>query len=123
MCARCEELEEEVAFLKSELGLRSSADELRRLKAAFDLTPQEARIVLAMARAKGKPVMRVQLEELINERSHKDECAYNLPSVYVAKIRRKLGKEAVITAWGSGYSLSPEALERVRAVLETARAA
>lgn len=118
MCARCAELEEEVAYLRSELGVQQDASLVDILKVRFGLVRGWAALLAALYRAKGRCVMRAQLEEAIpnpNDRDRDDRIV----SVYIALLRGALGKDAIATVWGSGYRLTESGLERVEAVLST----
>lgn len=106
MCARCEELQEEVAYLRSELGLRARATDLQALRETFGLTGNEARVALILARANGRTVMRAQIEEAMPARSGVDDRCSNLVSVVVNNVRRKIGKEHIPTAWAAGYAMT-----------------
>lgn len=126
MCARCEELEERVAWLEGELGLQREAWAVDTLRAAFAASPNRragsrlgaARLVLALYRAKGRPMTTYQLMEACPPTDRReDERSSNIVSVWAYFARQVLGKDAVASAWGQGYRLSEKGLSQVAAIL------
>ena len=117
-CPHCEELEERIAYLESELGLRNSADAALSLKRAFGLSPACAGIVSALYYAKGKPLSTWALLELTSKPGRDDNRECGIIAVQVCRIRALMGKAAVQATYGFGYALAPEALARVAAILE-----
>lgn len=118
ICARCAELEEEVAYLRSELGVQQEASLTDILKVRFGLVRGWAAVLAALYRAKGRCVMHAQLEEAIPNPNDRDRDN-RIVTVYVALLRGVLGKDAIATVWGSGYRLTESGLERVESVLST----
>lgn len=119
-CAHCEDLEEQVAYLESELGLRLAADELAGLRATFGLTPSEARAVLALHRAAGRTVTRAQVEEVMPSPTGKEERSRSLLSSTMFHIRRKLGPGIVETVWSAGFRITPAGQKLVASALSRA---
>lgn len=119
MCARCEELEERVAWLESELGIQTEAGEVEALKEAFGITRGLAVLLRALCRAKGRPVTRLQILDILPTRAGSDGADRDPKNVDVraSQLRAALGKSAVLNAWGQGYRLSDEARARVEAVI------
>lgn len=133
MCQRCEELEERVAWLESELGLQRDADVEARMLAAF---PHQAgvpyhpsrrgalRALLALYQAKGRPVTHLQILEAVPPANGgDDERTSNLVATWVCVARRIVGRDAIESVWGKGYRLTPTGLARVSAALEADRVA
>lgn len=119
MCDRCTELEEEVAWLRSELGIRADAEQGNRLRSAFSVTPGEAAVLMRLYAAGGRLVTLSQLCQAapsMDEAGERDDL--RIMRVYVSRIRKKMGVGAILLAYGRGYSLSPEAQARVRSVVE-----
>ena len=113
-----EDLEEEVVWLRSELGLQQAADRASRLTQASDLTPAEAAITVALYGARGRPVIRLALEEAIDAAGvglHRD--GKHVTDVLVSRIRKKLGADVVATVTARGYRLSAEGLVKVAGLL------
>lgn len=119
MCARCEELEERVAWLESELGIQKDAGEVEALKGAFGLTHGLAVLLRALYRAKGRPVTRLQILDVLPTKGGADGSDRDpkIVDVRASQLRAALGKGAVLNAWGQGYRLSDEARARVEAVI------
>lgn len=118
-CSRCDALREEVAYLKSELGLRRTASEVRALQAALNVRPQACRMLLMLYRARGLVVRGFQMQEEFGEDS---SDPHNLVKTYACHLRKALGRNAIQTAWGEGYSLSASGRARVAEILGEAHA-
>jgi hypothetical protein len=119
--ARIAELEDEVAWLRSELGLQLLDERAARLAAAFRLSVQEARALEALAAMKpGRHLSgRLLLERItdgLDDRRAEDPGKQ--PQVLVWRLRRRLGRDAVINLHGFGYRLSDAARARVQAVFD-----
>lgn len=114
MCDRCEELEEDIAYLKSELGLRAGLDEIEALRKAFGLTPSCAKLVLALYRAKGRTVTQLQMLEIMPPRyTIEDDRTSQIVNVQCSKTRKALGPGLLQNVWGQGFKLSPAGLDIV----------
>jgi hypothetical protein len=127
-CAHCADLEERVAWLESELGIQTEASLVERIRAAIPRgTPgrvSTARLVAALYRAHGRVVSRAQLLEALPPKAGgEDERAPEIINVWAAWARKALGRGAVACAWGVGYRLTPEGMERVRLILQPREAA
>lgn len=114
MCDRCAVLEEQIAYLKHELGQVADLNVSARLHERFGLTPQGAAILQVLHQS-GRVINALRLAELMG--SHSD-CE-NIVSVQVSRVRKKVGRDAVTTVWGRGYSIGPAG----SAAVEAARAA
>lgn len=97
-----------MAYLKSELGLQRDARKQDVLKRAFGTMPKEAAILLMLYEAYPRTVMRYQLERATLSYDSDEDRLYpaNLVSVYMTKLRKKLGREAISTVWEQGYALT-----------------
>lgn len=117
-----EELEEEVAWRRAEMGEGVLAREIEAVREVFGLTPQQSHAVLIMYRAKERPLTRTALlEQLPARHDRSEDSAGEQIKVIVCNIRKRMGSAAVITS-GDGhyrYRLSPEARTRVAAALCT----
>jgi len=115
-CARCAELEEEVAYLKSELGLTQDTSSVHALRGRFKIDPQQARLLLTLYEANGRTLTTVFLHEAISSREH--TFGSKLVHVRVMRLRKVLGKPAIETLYGLGYRLSAEGRALVCSALE-----
>ncbi len=117
MCNRCEALEEQIAYLKSELGQAVERTQIANVSRAFGLTPNEAWIVVRLNRAGGRVVTYNQLlEELPSPMGNEDRLSSNINTV-VCRIRAKTAPAAIETAWGLGLRSGPWLAERLPEVL------
>lgn len=123
MCERCEDLEEEVAYLKSELGLQEDAEAYRRLRAAMKAAAgnsgrfQAVGLVLALYHAKGRVLSRYQLLEVCPSPSGKEDRDATIINVWVHQVRKALGSGVIENVWGRGYRLTDLGRQVVSAVL------
>lgn len=115
-----EELEDEVAFLRSEMGLSSSGTAVQLLRSGFGMDSGSARAVAALYSARGRVLTYFQIAEAMASEA---EGIKRLVSVFVCRARGKLGRDAVETAWGVGYRLSPVGIAKIDAVLNPQRSA
>jgi DNA-binding response OmpR family regulator len=113
-CARCEELEEEVAYLRSEMGLQLSAEKFQRLRGRLRLAPGAINFLLVLYQAKGRMVSKLQaLDALPSPVRDRDDRNTQLIGVYASHVRRALGHDAISNGWGRGYAMTPAGLARV----------
>lgn len=123
MCERCADLEERVAWLESELGLRRDAERIERLKRAIPAyrlggRGQAAHLLDALYAAKGRTLTKLQILEALPSPAGNDERGLKLVDVVVCIARAGLGKSAIETIWGVGYRLTDEGIQIVRAIVE-----
>lgn len=114
-CERCADLEEQIAWLKSELGLTQDTSAVHALRGRFKIDPQQARLLLTLYEAHGRTLTTVFLHEAISSREH--TYGSKLVHVRVMRLRKVLGKEAIETLYGLGYRLSAEGRDRVSLAL------
>jgi DNA-binding response OmpR family regulator len=126
MCARCEELEDRVAWLESELGAQQSADLHERLRRALLRDSRGApsraslacRFIAALYAAHGRTMTVRQLFEAIPPKAGgEDERQDKLIHVWACHARKGLGTDAIQVTYGQGYRLSPAGMSRVAAIL------
>jgi DNA-binding response OmpR family regulator len=98
---RIAQLEEEVAYLRSELGLAQDRERLSIIGRALGLSPAPAAILLCLYDTK-RTVSIYGLEEAYGSRAQGEN---NIVSVYICRIRRAL-PGGVDTVWRLGYRLS-----------------
>lgn len=117
MCDRCAELEEQVAWLKSELGMRPAVSATYALARALRITPGVAKMLAALHSAKGNFLSTYRLLDVTATPGREDERDPNLVKVGVWRIRQAMGRGAIITCYGKGYQLSDEGMAKVSAIL------
>lgn len=127
-CPRCEELREEIAYLRSELGIQREADKIQRIRSALPRRHsrgQTAQAIVALYDAKGRPVSKLQLLDAIPPKwDGADERGESIVNVWIWHARKALGFDAVQTVYAHGFALTPVGMERVAALLgETGSAA
>jgi hypothetical protein len=111
MCQRCEELEEEVVYLRSEMGLQQNSADIAAIRMAFRVSPCSAKLLLALYRAKGRPVSPYQLLEAMPPRyDRNDGRDPQMIAVLVSKIRKALGHDFIRTERTRGLHLPREAM-------------
>lgn len=103
-CAHCAQLEEEVAFLRSELGQRYAATDVQIIADTFGLTPGVAHVLRQLYGANGHPVTPWQIAEGLPGIEDRDP---EISRVYICRIRKALGRDAVETVRTRGYRLAP----------------
>lgn len=125
-CARCEDLEAEIAYLRSELGLSVDATRVARLTdhlrsfryAHLRGRTGVARLLLALYDAHGRVLTRPQLLDAIPPASgDEDTRSTQLIDALVWGARSALGKDAIVNLWGCGYALSPEGMAKVAEIV------
>lgn len=117
-CDRCAELEEEIAFLKSELGEARAGEAGHDARKALGLRPGHMALALRLYRAKGHLVTKWQCEEAIPLKWAAEDRVSKIVDVYICQIRAALGRDAVETVWGQGYRLSAKGLALMAAAVE-----
>jgi DNA-binding response OmpR family regulator len=121
MCQRCPVLEEENAWLRSELGLRVEATHLDAITRALRVEPNQARLLLALYTARGRVVLRDQLRDVLAlrpEAMDADRDYRNFISVHICRLRKSFS--GIRTALGLGYAMTPAGMAQVRALIEAA---
>lgn len=124
MCTRCEELEEEVAYYKSELGGAIKDGAIETIRKALSSGPKGASrpavaaLVLTLYRAHGRPVSKVRMLELIPPKAGgEDERDPKMVDVWVCQARACLGATVVETVWGIGHRLSAYGMDLIGRLL------
>jgi len=121
-CPRCAELEEEVAYLRAELGLQRDETQIALVREALPLgIPGRvgvARFLLALYAARGRVMTYAQIMEAVPPKAGgDDDRTYNLITIWACWARKALGRDIIDTVFGHGYRLTPEGLTRVRRLL------
>lgn len=123
-CSHCAELEEEVAWLRSELGLQQSADVKRRLYSAMtggrnkDGRLQACDLVAALYSANGRPMTRMQIMEAVPSPSGNErDRDMKIVDVWVSVAKKSLGPDTIQALRGTGYYLTASGSARVAEIL------
>jgi hypothetical protein len=139
-CGRCVALEqraaslaEEVAYLRSELGLSVQSEVIGRLRGLIAANMAKlyrqtgiqgggavgpARLVAALYAAHGRPLTKRQLMDAVPPRSGgDDERDEQIVNVCVCRARDALGAALIENIWGRGYRLSEWGMARVRDII------
>ena len=130
MCERCDEKDERIAWLESEIGIRNDAEVADRLYAALSERtkhlqgasigrPQAAKMIAALYAVNGRAISLWMLLEAVPSPSHK-ERGENLVRVWVRRARQGLGKDAIANVWGHGYRLTDAGMAAVAEILRAA---
>jgi DNA-binding response OmpR family regulator len=122
---RIAELEEQVAYYRSELGLSVDATQVADLSAAFAIKPCLARMVLALYAAHPRVLTVAQIYDAIPHDDEADSTTNPLKivDVYIHQARRAVGTDFIETVWRVGRRLSAEGREQVASALGLRRAA
>lgn len=112
-----EELEDEVVYLRSEL--RPALDHDRdQLMMALRMTNAETLILSALYAGRGHPVSNWRLADAAPAgRMTADRNDIAAVKVWISRIRRKLGADAVLTIRNLGYALTTSGVAQVEAAL------
>lgn len=108
MCDRCAALEDEVAWLKSELGLVVQQSDSYRQRRAIGLSPSEYYVArLLYDQRKRDFVSAWVLIDGLEPLSSSENVSSNTLKVYLSRIRRRLGgKDTILSVWSHGYRMS-----------------
>jgi len=112
---RIADLEERVAWLESELRLTRDAGRIDALRVGLGVTPAEARMLLALAQARG--VIRIPTLAYIVSPRCEESAGDKVVCVHVCHIRARLGPGLIRNAWGDGYAITPAGADLVREAL------
>ena len=110
-CAHCEMLERQLAIAKKELSFRGLDMRLAAIIVRLGVTDMQARILLRLYEAGGKPVPAFTLADVLRKDASPDAVRN-----HVMAIRGSLGPHWIVT--GEGYSLTAPALSQIMAALE-----
>lgn len=122
-CVHCEELREEIRFLKREIAVEDSEELIDRLRLYHHLQPAEARILAALYCAKGRVLSVYQLDELCPLISATEDRDIKHVNIRICRLRKKLGAEAIQNVWGRGYCITDLGRLQVEEALEAQRRA
>lgn len=94
---RIAQLEAENAYLRAELGLTRTIDQLDRLRVGLRISPCQAALLLALADARGRPLTIEQLEERLPSAQGQVDRDTSFVRVVVYQLRRQLGRDVIET--------------------------
>ena len=120
-CIHCAAMADEIAELRSALGLSGRLTEQRAIERTFGLTRQQARLLQALYDAGGKVVPRLTLDSLVLKPEIYEDGSDAL-KVIVCRVRAKLGHEIIDTAEG-GYAITQAGRAMVSSALVIGAAA
>lgn len=125
ICPHCEELREEIRFLKRQLGVEQRERQLDRLKRHFRIPVGDTLILAALANANGRILSQDHLDNLVPHLSAGDDRDPKHVAIRICRLRKILGSEAIEHHRGRGYFLTNLGRLQVEEALEakTARAA
>lgn len=104
-CIHCAAARDEIAELRSALGLSGRLTDQRLIERRFGLTRAQAKLCQALYDAAGRVVPRCTLEKVaLTEAGY--EGGSNVLSVHICRVRAKLGSTTIDTAEG-GYAMTP----------------
>ena len=113
-----EELEEEVAYLRRELGLMRDDNEIAALRRAYPMHRGGARVVMALRAAAPRGLTYLQLDEAVPQiKGTSGERDLKIITVWTHYARKALGHDAIETVWGKGLRLTPSGIALVDAAL------
>lgn len=104
LSAKVEAQRQQIRDLQLALGLRAENGALGAMMDALGVTPTETLILAVLRAARGRYVA---ASAVVDMTSVPDDL--NLRS-HVFRLRSKLGREAVLSAYGRGYALSESGL-------------
>ena len=84
-----------------DLAIDTATRTVLRAGVPVELSPREFALLTALVRRRGRPVSKSELLERVFEAD--PDTSANVVEVYVGYLRRKLGREAVVTVRGGGY--------------------
>ena len=116
-CPQCEELKTRIAELELQIGNRHHVAYAALYRLA-GVTPNEAGIVMHLYHAKGRPLDKFFLHDnRVTARDAGAVCPDDI-KVYVSRIRKKMGRDAVVTG-PYGYTLGDKGRSLVDLALKT----
>lgn len=119
ICPHCEELREEIRFLKRQIGVQQQQDQISTLATRFRLPPAEAQLLSALYNAKGRVLSVYQLDEAMPPVSASaEERDVKHVAIRVCRVRKRLGEASIKNIWGRGYCLTEIGRLQVAEALE-----
>lgn len=114
-----EDLREEVAYLRSELGAVQAGRAFTVLRDEFGLEPTAIRLLLALYEGKGRPMSSAAFERAIPP-TFVNKRRSNNARVHVCRIRKVIGKGGIATIGKDGWAITPAGTAAVDRALQDA---
>lgn len=111
---RLEQVEAERDYWRREAEGENNVARQQKIRRALGLTGREAMLVDALYQARSHR----SKEALFNVVCANDDVDINIVPVFISKIRKRIGKDAITNLWGVGFQLS----DRGRQLVEDALA-
>lgn len=112
MCDRCQELKDEIAFLRRELGIVRAEDMENRLCLVLGISKTEAAILALLYNRRGATLSKGAIWDVLYAGSD-SEPLLKIVDVFICKLRRRLPEDSIATIWGRGYTLTATGLAHV----------
>ena len=114
-----EDLREENIWLREQLGMEIAAEKVARVTRAWGLTTSQAHLLLLLHARRGRVATYAFLEQNIpSGRGVAGDRCPQILSVWLSRIRKKLGADLITTHTGAGLSAPPATLARIDALFE-----
>ncbi len=112
-----EQLEEQIRWLRGELGILVTAEQIAEAQQVFQLTTTEARLLLHLINAKLATADTAMLA--MYSHNYDDWPEPKIVDIFICKLRAKLKRYGIRfeTHWGTGYSLPAASRRRIAEVL------
>lgn len=118
-----EELEELLDYYEDVLGVRENVERIVALRRAFGMPAGPTWLLSRLVAADGRIFRRDALIDHLPAADAAEDRSEKIVDVYMVRIRKVLGADAVETEWGVGWRLTPLGRLRVKLALEQAEAA
>lgn len=116
-----ERLREQIAVLKAERAVEAWEVFYMKTVRRWGLTESEASVLDVLWRRRDGVARKEAIHgRLYGDKADADAAGYKIVDVFVCKLRKKLGFDAIMTIWGGGYSLTPEGIAAVEEGLSAA---
>ena len=112
-----QDLKEEIRYLRGIIQQRADVELQASAQAAFGWSPLTARLAMLLYARAGRIVAKGAIMDALYL-DDPDTPEVHIISVLIHRIRDSLGKDAIVTQHGTGYGMTPEGVERLRAVLD-----
>ncbi len=112
----CEACAEQIRYLEDEMRGQLETAQIQRIKRCLPVSsPQAARLALAMLAHGDRFVSRDNVDVVLP--GSRDRDGYKIIDVAVCRLRKGFGGDAIETAWGKGWRLTPVGRARILAAL------
>lgn len=119
LTAALAEVTEERDHYMRELGISRDHEAEGRVQSRLGLTTKEAALLMILHRRAGRVVTKEGLMEAMY--NGMDEPEVKIIDVFVCKLRRKIGMDAVDTIWGRGYRITEAGVALVEQAMMVAQ--